>query len=39
MIEQLLGLEGLSDEERRRFRRLAQALILLLEQMVEEIRD
>lgn len=39
MLEELLGLDSLTVEERRRFRRLVQALVILLEAMLEEVKE
>lgn len=38
-IEDLLGVDALSENERKRLARLAEALIVVLQTMVDAIRD
>lgn len=38
-VEDLLGVESLSPEEKRRLARLSEALIIVLQTMVEACRD
>jgi hypothetical protein len=38
-IEDLLGVDALSDRERQRLARLAEAMIVVLQTMVDAIKD